>query len=121
MPRKYGESRDGQQQSRDGQSNAGNKKSQIPDYYQMNNAPSSREVAFLHKNSDVDSRDEAQHHTLGHGSAQASPGDHNHRDGKSMPILEGVSITGVTSGTNSVVIRSIIAALVELGATDSST
>ena len=97
------------------------KREQTPGWTQLEKAPTGREVQLLHKNSDVDSREEAQHHTLGTGPAQASPGDHNHRDGRSMPILDGVAITGTTIGTNSVVLKSIIAALVELGATDGST
>ena len=98
-----------------------NTQSNVLTYYELGKAPTSQEVAFLHKNSDVDSRAEAQHHTLGVGSGQAAPGDHNHRDGRSLPILEGITINGSTSGTNQVVLKSIIAALKAIGATDGST
>lgn len=42
------------------------------------NAPSAPEVSHQHSHSDVDSGKQAQHHTLGVGPNQASPGSHNH-------------------------------------------
>lgn len=81
--------------------------------------PSAEEVERLHTNSDVNSRREAQHHTLGPGEFQASPGPHTHRGGDSNPLLSGVTITG-SRATDAWRI-SVVQALVALGATDSST
>ena len=80
---------------------------------------SAEQIEEMHRNSDVDTRPEAQHHTTGPGPTQAAPGDHRHRGGDSLPLLDDMTITGdISDGT---VIPSIIACLVALGATDSST
>jgi hypothetical protein len=76
-------------------------------------------VARFHNKSDVDSSSEAQHHTLGIKKDQASPGDHKHDGTTSRKILDGTTITGSRGGNAAV--ASIIAALVKLGATDSTT
>ena len=82
-------------------------------------ALSAEQVEEMHRNSDLDTRTEAQHHTLGPSPTQASAGDHRHRGGDSLPLLDDMTITGdISDGT---VIPSIIACLVALGATDSST
>ena len=79
---------------------------------------SAEQVEEMHRNSDLDTRVEAQHHTLGPGPMQGSPGDHRHRGGDSLPLLDDMTITGdLSDGT---VLTSIIACLVALGATDSS-
>lgn len=81
-------------------------------------ALSAEQVEEMHRNSDVDTRPEAQHHTTGPGPTQASPGDHRHRGGDSVPLLDDMIITGdLSDGT---VLPSIIACLVALGAQDSS-
>lgn len=76
-------------------------------------------VADFHKRSDVDSSQEAQHHTLGVKHDQASSGDHNHNGANSLKIMKGMTITGAKGGNAAV--ASIIAQLVKLGATDTST
>jgi len=77
------------------------------------------QVEELHSNSDLDTRPEAQHHSTGPGPTQAAPGDHRHRGGDSLPLLDDMTITGdISDGT---VLTSIIQCLVALGATDSST
>lgn len=81
-------------------------------------APDERTVEKFHRKSDVDSRREAQHHTLGTDINQASPGNHRHDGSDSVLILEGTTITGSRSTNLSNVIGSIIAALVKLGASD---
>lgn len=79
---------------------------------------SAEQVEELHRNSDVDTRPEAQHHTLGPGPTQAARGDHRHRGGDSVPLLDDMIITGdLSDGT---VLPSIIQCLVALGAQDSS-
>lgn len=85
---------------------------------QQNPKPSAEAVDDFHTNADTDSREESIHHTLGGLPTQASPGDHNHRDGKSQPILEGVTITG--SRATDAWRLSINQILVSLGAEDLS-
>lgn len=80
---------------------------------------SAEEVEKFHQNSDVDTRRESMHHTLGGGPNQAAPGDHNHRGGDSSPLLSGMLIAGSRGGNAA--LASVIAALVALGAEDSST
>lgn len=57
----------------------------------------------LHRNDDVDTSSDAHHHTLGIGRNKAMPGD----------VLRGISVSSADLAT-------IVAALVELGATDAS-
>lgn len=76
------------------------------------------QVEAFHQSSDVDLRAEAQHHTLGPGASQASPGDHIHDGGTSPLLLSGVTLTGSRGGNAA--LPSIIQALVKLGATDST-
>ena len=84
-----------------------------------NPKPPASAVEDFHTNSDVDARAEAQHHTLGPGPNQASPGDHRHDGGDSSLLLENQFITG---SRNSDAWRlSVNAILVRLGATDNST
>lgn len=59
---------------------------------QTENIPTAEQVEKAHRNSDRDSRKEAQHHTLGPAPFQASPGDHKHDGSDSALILEGVTI-----------------------------
>lgn len=79
----------------------------------------SEEVDEFHRNSDVDLRREAQHHTLGPQPNQASPGDHIHDGGDSAKLLTGMTISG--SRASDAWRLSVNAILVRLGATDSST
>ncbi len=81
--------------------------------------PAAEQVAEFHTNADTDTRKEAAHHTLGINPYQASPGDHNHDGGTSPLLLAGTTITGTRGSAANA--ASIIAALVRLGATDSST
>lgn len=81
--------------------------------------PSAETVEDFHTNSDVNSRKEAQHHTLGPGEFQSAQGSHNHRGGDSVLLLAGVTLTGSRGGN--VALVSVIQALVALGATDSTT
>jgi hypothetical protein len=78
------------------------------------------EVKEFHRRSDLDSSQFAQHHTLGAGHDQASPGDHKHDGTSSKLLLEGVELTGdYSSGT---VLENLVALLVEhFGLTDSTT
>lgn len=82
-------------------------------------APLPAEVRKFHTKSDSDSSPVAQHHTLGPRPNQAASGAHKH-DGISSPkILDGVTLTGSKGGNAA--LASVIAALVLMGATDTTT
>lgn len=81
-------------------------------------APSRAEVLAFHKNADTDGNEGSLHHTLGPRKGQAAPGDHDHRGGTSVLLLQGVTISG--SRASGAALVSIIAALTELGATDTT-
>jgi hypothetical protein len=77
------------------------------------------EVDEFHRNSDVDLRPEAQHHTIGPQPNQAAAGNHKHDGGDSELLLTGMTISG--SRASDAWRLSVNAILVRLGATDSST
>lgn len=76
-------------------------------------------VKRFHNQSDVDSAQTAQHHTLGIRQDQAAPGGHKHDGKTSRKLLEGTTITGSRGGN--VALASVIQLLVKLGAVDSTT
>lgn len=76
-------------------------------------------VRKIHEKADTDGSEIAVHHTLGSGRNQAAAGNHDHRGGNSVLLLEGETITGSRGGGTA--LTSIIALLVTLGATDSTT
>jgi len=84
-----------------------------------NPKPPAAAVDDFHTNSDLDARAESQHHTLGPGPNQASPGNHRHDGGDSALLLENQFITG--SRDSDAWRLSVTAILVRLGATDNST
>lgn len=84
-----------------------------------NPKPDSQAVDDFHTNDDVDGRKESHHHTLGPGAAQAAPGNHRHDGGDSEKLWDGDVISGSRGGNAAV--ASMIALLVQLGATDSTT
>jgi hypothetical protein len=69
------------------------------------------EVNSFHQRSDVDSRPNAQHHTLGISANQATPGDHVHdgRTSRKLGHKQGLTISGSKGGNAAV--GSIIALL----------
>jgi hypothetical protein len=82
-------------------------------------APSAKEVEKAHRNADTDGKPTAAHHTLGPGTFQSSPGNHTHDGAQSALVLGNVTLTGVKTGGTA--LNSVIAALVALGATDTTT
>lgn len=80
--------------------------------------PDSNTVRKFHTNADTDGSEGSIHHTLGPGHHQAAAGDHDHRGGGSVALLEGHTIEGDRSDGTALV--SIIALLVELGAKDNT-
>lgn len=85
---------------------------------QRSNADATQ-VDDFHEQSDLNTRSEAQHHTLGPSQNQASPGNHNHDGGTSIPLWEGNTITGSRGGN--MALSSVIAILVQKGAVDATT
>lgn len=81
--------------------------------------PSSVDVRDFHVFDDLDVSPDSHHHSLGAGPNQAASGAHTHDGSNSVRLLEGFVITGGRAGNTAV--ASIIAALVSLGATDSTT
>jgi hypothetical protein len=81
--------------------------------------PSAAEVAEFHTNADTDGKKTSLHHTLGAGAMQSAPGSHIHDGGDSKQLLDGFTISGVKAGNTA--LASVIAALVELGANDTTT
>lgn len=76
------------------------------------------EVDRIHDQSDLDTRSEAQHHSLGSRQDQASPGNHMHDGGTSPFLWSGATITGSRGGN--MALASVIAILVQKGAVDST-
>lgn len=83
------------------------------------NPVTATDSAKAHAKSDVDSATYAQHHTLGTNHNQATCGDHVHDGTSSRKIASTIILTGSRSGGTA--LTSVIAALVALGATDTTT
>lgn len=81
--------------------------------------PEGKVVNEFHSNDDLDKDSNAHHHSLGSGSNQAASGAHRHDGTDSLLLLEGLELSG-SRGT-ATAMNGIIAALVQLGATDSTT
>ena len=79
-------------------------------------SPDAQAVTEFHRYSDADTRSEAQHHTLGLTHNQGSWGDHNHRDGNGIPILDGVTLSGNVTTNTASVLKQVTDALGLLGA-----
>lgn len=81
--------------------------------------PPQRMVNEFHTNDDLDRDSNAHHHTLGVGINQAASGGHNHDGTNSVQLLAGFTLSGSRSGGGALI--TIISALEQLGATDSTT
>ena len=77
------------------------------------------QVDDFHEQSDLNTRSEEQHHTLGPSQNQAAPGNHNHDGGTSIPLWEGNTISGSRGGN--MALASVISILVQKGAVDATT
>lgn len=73
-------------------------------------------VIKFHEKDDVDSSQEAHHHTLGTRQDQAASGAHTHNGKNSRKLLQGTTITG--SRASGAALISVIDALEKLGAAD---
>lgn len=86
--------------------------------------PSSRVVENFHRNSDVNRRPEAFHHTLGTGHNQAAYGDHTHDGSTGRPLFNQTDLFNKNLGTyqgQKDTIKQILGLLARLGAIDSTT
>lgn len=81
---------------------------------------STKDVAEIHRDSDLDLRRESYHHTLGSRSVQASPGDHTHDGGSSPSLLDGIIFTGSRGSATASVLAQVLNALTGIGATNST-
>ncbi len=78
------------------------------------------DVARLHQRSDLDGQPSSQHHTLGSGQNQASPGNHRH-NGRDSPKLypNPPVITGSRGGN--VALENLLNSLAQLGVITNNT
>lgn len=90
-----------------------------PNGDQLPAKPSASQVQEFHTYADTDTTKDSIHHTLGSGQNQAAAGSHKHTGADSPRLWEGKTITG--SRSSGAAVASIIALLVEQGATDAST
>jgi hypothetical protein len=80
------------------------------------------ELDEIHSRSDVDSGPFAQHHTIGPGGYQASPGNHIHDGVRSKKIGDGLGLTISGSRGGNAALASLISALSQVVAfTDNTT
>lgn len=84
-------------------------------------SPPAEDINDFHRYSDVDAKSESQHHTLGNRTTQAAKGDHTHRDGNGVPLLDGTTFTLSRSLNTASVIDQICDALELLGAVNNTT
>lgn len=81
-----------------------------------------RSINQAHANSDKDTSQAAQHHTLGASRNQASPGDHIHDGRQSKKLGTGLTLTITGSRGGNAALASLIAALKQvIEITDSTT
>jgi hypothetical protein len=78
-------------------------------------------VNDFHRNSDVDTRRESQHHTLGNRPGNASPGDHIHDGQNGIALLDGVSFTLSRTANVASILDQICDALEKIGAVNNTT
>lgn len=81
--------------------------------------PTAKEVQNFHQNADTDLRKESIHHTIGTSPNNAASGSHRHDGSDSARLLDGATLVGSRGGNTA--LTSVIALLVQLGATDSTT
>lgn len=83
--------------------------------------PTRDEVDNFHHYDDVNSRPEAHHHMLGTTRNSASEGTHVHDGITSSLLLDSITLTGSKAAYDPTREAQIVAALVKLGAVDSTT
>lgn len=84
--------------------------------------PEPKIVNRFHTRSDKDSSPTSQHHTLGPGHGQSSPGDHKHDGLSSKALLASITIIGSRADTSATgPLNQLLNALETLGLINSST
>lgn len=83
-------------------------------------SPDRRAVNDFHRNSDLNSRPEAQHHDLGNGANQSAFGNHTHDGQRGLPLLDGVTFTGSRTNNTADIINQICNALANIGAVNNT-
>ena len=76
-------------------------------------------VEKFHKNSDLDKSRESQHNTIGLQPYQAASGAHRHQGGDSVPLFEGITLSGSKGGN--VALGNLITILTQFGLKDNTT
>lgn len=117
MGTQYGQKTD--QQKKEAMQAGYSRKDPQPEVKPQDPSPPAGVVNRFHQNAPVDTRPEDIHHRLGSSPNMAAPGNHSHNGSDSVQLLGGFTITG-SRGTSTAV-PSIIQALVQLGAKDSTT
>jgi len=79
-----------------------------------------RTVLAFHRQSDSDSRPEAQHHTLGKGRNQACEGGHVH-DGTTSNVLLSSTISGSRTNNMNDIMNQLLNELTKLGIINATT
>ena len=79
-----------------------------------------RTVLAFHRQSDLDSKPEAQHHSLGKGRNQASEGGHVH-DGTTSAALLSASISGSRANNMASIMDQLLTELSKIGITNATT
>lgn len=97
---------------------AGDKRGEEGGSVNSNLRPEAKVVNEFHTNDDLDRDAASHHHSLGPNANQASPGSHRHDGSDSVLLLQGITLAGAKGGN--VALASVIAALVNLGATDNT-
>ena len=81
--------------------------------------PAPQVVEEFHVNADTDRDKDAIHHSIGTNEFQAAAGSHTHNGSDSLLLLTNIEISGSRGGNTA--LASVIAALVSMGARDSTT
>jgi hypothetical protein len=98
--------------------NPTNPGAQVPDQSAL--SPKNTTVSLFHKYDDLNTTNASHHHTIGQGAGQVAPGKHYHNGEDSPALLEGTIFTGVITTYNPTTMKQILAALVKLGAADTT-
>lgn len=83
-------------------------------------SPDKRAVAEFHRNSDLNTRAEAQHHDLGNGANQSAYGNHVHDGQRGLALLDGITFSGSRTNNTADIINQICNALTAIGAINST-
>lgn len=118
--RQYGAPKDDPRDPKSRERGPGHRKDPEPKQKDPDPSPQADVVNKFHKYAPVDTRKDDIHHTIGLSPTQAASGAHNHRDGQSVLLFEGMTLTGSRTSLASVW-PSLAALLTAFGARDQTT